>query len=497
MSSNCWSNGMPEIGIIGAGISGLCAAVQLQQKLKITSFTIFEKNADVGGTWLNNMYPGCEVDVPGHFYSYSFEPNPNWSVNYPPQSEILEYINGVARKYNIYEHIKFQREVKTLTWNGSLKKWIVRYGTISNSDDETQTFDIIVIASGGLRCPHIPNELLAFTGPVMHTAEWNDQIELKKKKVAVIGSGASAIQVIPNIVNDVQTLHCYQRSPAYVFPRFQFTFPNFLVILFHYIPVLTWLYRCLLFILFELFHQAFCYGTLWNEFIHTLATKYRQSELKGYEQLSNDLTPKYGFGCKRALISSQYYATMTRPNVRLHSSHIDKIVGRTIFTKDGTKEEVDVLILATGFNVQHYYSPIQIFGKDGQDVVKTWVDAEPRSYCGIISSSAPNLFALLGPNTGIIHNSALFMVECQVDFIINAICEMRRRNATVINLKVEAEDEFMDKFKGYMKNKAWYKENCGSWFANSRGVRTALWSDNCINYWRQTRTTAWSKFKIE
>ncbi|XP_037040327.1 FAD-binding monooxygenase ktnD-like [Bradysia coprophila] len=496
-SSNCWSNGVPEIGIVGAGMSGLCAAVQLRKKLAITSFTIFEKNTDVGGTWLNNTYPGCEVDVPGHFYSYSFEPNPNWSVNYPPQREILEYIKGVARKHQIYEHIKFQQEVKTISWNVHLKKWIVRYITAAKSDFETQMFDIIIMALGAFRIPHIPDECKAFTGPTIHTGEWNHGVALKNKKVAVIGSGASAIQVIPSIVDDVQTLHCYQRKPAYIYPRLQFAFPSVLKTFFRYIPLLMWLYRCIVFMRFELFHAAFYSGSLLNKILHAITKNYRRRELNSHKHLWNALTPKYGFGCKRVLTSEQYYAVMTRPNVRLHSSHIDKIVGRTIYTKNGTKQEVDVLVLATGFKVHEYCSPMQIFGKDGQNVLQTWAEKDPRSYYGIVYSSAPNLFSLLGPNTGLSHSSVLFMAECQVDFMINAVREMMRRNAMMINVKVAAEDEFMDKLRADMKNKVWNRENCGSWFANSRGVITTLWGDNCINYWRQTRSIDWSKFEIE
>ncbi|KAG4072847.1 hypothetical protein HA402_002590 [Bradysia odoriphaga] len=455
-------------------MSGLCAAIQLRKKLAITSFTIFEKNTDVGGTWLNNTYPGCEVDVPGHFYSYSFEPNPNWSVNYPAQPEILEYIKGVVRKHQIYEYIKFQHEVKMYSWNVHLKKWIVRYATTEKSDDETQMFDIMIMALGALNIPHIPDEYKAFSGPTMHTYEWNHGVALKNKNVAVIGSGASAIQVIASIVDDVQTLHCYQRKPAYVYPRFQFTFPTFLKAFFLYVPLLMWLYRCIIFMRFELFHAAFYSGSFANKFVHAITKNYRQSELKAHKHLRNGLTPKYGFGCKRVLTSERYYAAMTRPNVRLHSSHIEEIVGRSIYTKNGTKQEIDVLILATGFKVHEYFSPMRIFGKDGQSVLQTWVDKEPRSYYGIVFSYMPNLFALLGPNTGLSHSSVLFMIECQVDFMINVVREMMQRNATMMNVKVAAEDEFMDKLRWDMKNKVWNRENCGSWFANSRDVITTI-----------------------
>ncbi|KAG4072860.1 hypothetical protein HA402_002603 [Bradysia odoriphaga] len=490
---------MPEIGIIGAGMSGLCAAVQLQKKLAITSFTIFEKNPDVGGTWLSNTYPGCACDVASHLYSFSFELNPTWSENYSAQPEILDYVKDVARKHRIYEHIKFQHEVKTLTWNDHLKKWIVRYvnASIAKADDETQMFDIIVMAPGGLRIPHIPNELKAFTGPAMHTAEWNHQIDLKNKRVAVIGSGASAVQVIPSIVDDVQTLHCYQRKPPYIMPRAQFTFPNFLKKIFFYIPFIMWLYRCMIYVRHELLHKAFYAGSLFNKLAHALTKKYRQSELRAHKHLLDDLTPKYGFGCKRVILSEQYYAAMTRPNLHVHTSHIDKIVDRTICTKDGTKEEIDVLIMATGFKVHDYCSPMQVFGKDGQNLLQSWVDKEPRSYYGIVFNSSPNLFALLGPNTALGHSSVIFMIECQVNFMINAVREMMRRNAKVINLKVAAEDEFMDKLKADLKNTVWNSEDCGSWYVNGRGVITTLWGDNCTNYWRQTRTTDWSKFEIK
>ncbi|XP_037030697.1 FAD-binding monooxygenase ktnD-like isoform X1 [Bradysia coprophila] len=499
MSSNCWSNGKPEIGIIGAGMSGLCAAVQLQKKLAITSFTIFEKNADVGGIWLNNTYPGCECDSPSHLYSFSFDLNPNWSANYAPQPEILDYVKHVAEKHKIYEHIKFHHEVKALTWNEDLKKWIVRYANafIEKNDDEIQMFDIVVMAVGTFRIPCIPNELKTFSGPTMHTAEWNYEINLKNKKVAVIGSGASAVQVIPKIVNEVHTLHCYHRKPPYVIPRLQFTIPKFLKLFFFYIPFLMWLYRCLVFMLYELFQPAYYCGSFMNKLVYKVTKAYRQRELKKHEHLLNDLTPTYAFGCKRVTLTEGYYAAMTSPNVHLHSSHIDKIVDRTIYTKNGMKEEIDVLILATGFKVLEYWGPMQIFGKNSHNVLQSWIDKEPRSYYGIAFSSAPNLFALLGPNTVVGHNSVMFMVECQVNFMIKAVRKMMKRNAEVINLKVAAEDDFMDKLKANLKDTVWNREVCDSWFTNSRGVVTTLWGGNCTKYWRQTRTIDWSKFEIK
>lgn len=269
---------------------------------------------------------------------------------------------------------------------------------------------------------------------------------------------------------------------------------------------------------------------------HKWAKKHREKQLKNHKHLWNDVTPNYGLGCKRILMSEKYYAAIARPNFHLHTSHIDKIVDRTIYTKDGKKEEVDVsttiegnllrwimdlqlqvLILATGYKIQEYFSPMKIFGKGGENVLQTWMEKHPRSYYGITYSPAPNLFALLGPSTvrlwliellpkinfpklfsqALAHSSVIFMIECQVNFMIKSIREMMRRNVKVMNVKLSAENEFMDKLNADLKDTVWKKEDCGSWYVNARGDITTLWGDNCTNYWRQTKTIDWSKFEMK
>ncbi|KAJ6640763.1 Baeyer-Villiger monooxygenase [Pseudolycoriella hygida] len=422
------------------------------------------------------LYEGCACDVSSHLYSYSFELNPikndllqDWSANFSSQPEILDYLKNVANKHKLYQRICFQHEVKTITWNEEINKWIVKYVNLSleSPEEETQIFDLMICGTGALRLPYIPNEFKTFTGPTIHTGQWNNEIDLRNKKVAVIGSGASAVQVIPSIVDSVDTLHCYQRKPPYIIPRPQFDFPNFIKTVFFYLPFIMWLFRCFIYMFHELLHAAFISGSILNKMCNKITRMYRHNELKNHEHLIESLTPNYGFGCKRVIMSEQYYAAMARPNVHIHSSHVDKVVGQTIFTKDGSRETVDVLILATGFLVHGYFAPLQVFGKDGENILQTWA---------------------LG------HNSVLFMIECQVNFVVRAVREMMRQNAQVISVKVSAEEEFMDKLKADLKHTVWYNEKCGSWYANSRDVITTLWSGNCTSYWRQTANIDWSKF---
>jgi len=485
-----------DIAIVGAGMSGLCAAIQLKKQLGITDVTIYEKNIDVGGTWLNNTYPGCASDICSHLYSFSFELNPFWTSNFPSQPELLDYLKNVTNKHKIYEHIKFQHEVTVVSWNETLCKWIVKFVNLStpNAEEETKTFDILINAPGVVRVPLIPNEFKSFTGPTMHTAEWNHEIEIKNKKVAVIGTGASAIQVIPSIIDTVDTLHCYQRKPPFILERRSYPFSSYIKNMFFYFPFIMWLYRCFIFLFNELIYKAFVPGTFWNKTAIKWAQKYRQDQLKDHKHMWDDMAPKYGFGCKRVLVSDDYYSAIAHPNIRLHTSHIEKVVNQTIYTKDGLKEEIDVLILATGFRVHDYFAPMQVYGKDGVDIRKEWTDKWPESYYGIVYSNLPNFFVLLGPNTGLGHNSAVFMIECQVDYLVKAIQEMANRNAKFINVKTSAVDAFMEKVKCDLSSTIWGKENCGSWYGNSRGEITILWGENCISYWRETRNPDWSKF---
>ncbi|KAJ6640762.1 Baeyer-Villiger monooxygenase, partial [Pseudolycoriella hygida] len=353
--------------------------------------------------------------------------------------------------------MKFEHEVKRVSWNEELGQWILQYVNLSvpNMEEQTQIFDIIINAPGALRIPLIPDQFEAFKGPTIHTAEWNHEIELKNKKVAVIGSGASAVQVIPSIVDSVETLHCYQRKPPYILPRAQCSFPGSVKFIFRHFPVVMRLFRYIIFTVHELLYSAFRPGSLMYRLISRVSKAYRQNVLKNHKHLWDDLTPKYTIGCKRVILSEQYYPAMARPNVQLHTSPIDNIVDQTIYTKDGSKNEIDVLILATGFRVSDYFGPLEVIGKGGKNILKSWMDDRPRSYYGVSFCDTPNYFYLLGPNTVLGHNSVIFMIECQVNFILNAISEMMKRKAKVLNLKLSAEEEFMNQIDADMKTTVW------------------------------------------
>jgi cation diffusion facilitator CzcD-associated flavoprotein CzcO len=465
--------------------------------LGLTSFTIFETNKDVGGTWLTNTYPGCACDVRSHLYSYSFELNPDWSESYSPQPEIWQYIKKVAQKYDLYPHIKFETEVKSMSWVESKNQWkVVTVDKNSNQAEEAKYFDIVINGPGALRLPNVPEQFKSFKGPMIHSAEWDPTVDLDNKIVGIIGSGASAVQIIPSIVKNVKELHVYQRKPAYVIPRPQTPFSKFTKAIFFYFPFITWLYRCFIFLTAEFLHPAFKKNS-WMSFLGTkYSTRLITSQLPGRDDLQKQLTPKFSFGCKRLLISSDYYPALGQPHVKLHSQPIKSVEDQSILTEDGHLQKLDVLILATGYRVHDYFGPMQIYDKNGDDVLKSWKSTVPMTYYGIVSSGAPNHFILLGPNTALGHNTVVYMIECQVNFSVSVIREMMKRDAKYVCVKKRAEEKFMNWIQTELKDTVWGGTTCGSWYANDRGVITTLWPENCISYWNKTKNVNFSHFEF-
>jgi len=487
----------PMICIIGAGFSGLCAAIKLKTELGLNSFVIYEGNSDVGGTWYSNTYPGCACDVPSHLYSFSFELNPDWSQNYSAQPEILDYLRKVTRKYELYSQIKFQTHVKSSIWVESIKKWKVTTVNKNSNQEEEQLFDLVVSGPGALRLPHVPSEFKAFKGPWCHSAEWDHSIDLKNKVVGIVGSGTSAVQIIPSIVPDVKELHVFQRRPAWVVPRQQFEFSKFVKTLFAYIPFFMLLYRSYIYVKNEFRYYAFKA----NSNIAKLAIKGSIKQLK--RQIPDDkdlqiaMTPKFQFGCKRLMLTNDYYPALNRSHCTVHSAKIEKVNDHSITMENGMTQKLDVLILATGFLVQDFFAPLQVTGTNSTNILQKWKESEPRLYYGIVSSETPNYFVLLGPNTALGHNTVVFMIECQVEFMINVVREMLKRDAKYVAVKEDAEEVYMKSMKDQMAKTVWGTEKCGSWYANDAGIITALWPKNCTSYWRETRTVDFSKFNFK
>ncbi|KAF9582021.1 hypothetical protein BGW38_000767 [Lunasporangiospora selenospora] len=478
----------PVVAIIGAGFSGLCAAIRLKTQLNISTYQVFELEPDVGGTWWSNTYPGAACDVASINYQFSFEPNYDWSHRYAPQPEIWAYLRRVAKKYDVYEKIRFRTEITHVEWHQDRQKWILDYLNLATGEKSMMEADIVFSGTGPLRIPQIPKQFEAFEGPKWHTAQWNHSYDLTNKRVAVIGSGASAIQVVPAIVDKVKTLEFYQRTPTYIVPRHNGAYNKLWKIAFRYVPFFH-------FIMFKLnyWSSEFTINIFSNRWVHKLprmvttvmAWFFRIWQVRN-KVLRAKLTPKYEMGCRRIVVSSEYFPALVKKNVNVHTESISEVKGNTLILKDGSVQEVDCLVLATGFKVQDMIPPKFLIGKNGADLNEKW-GVNPRTFYGITGADIPNLFFLLGPNTGLGHNSVLFMIETQVDYAIKAISYMMANNLSTIEVKASAVDEFTKDLDEQMQHKVW-SSNCKSWYQNDEGRVTALWWGSCSQYWRRLRT---------
>ncbi|CAL8069130.1 unnamed protein product [Orchesella dallaii] len=484
-----------SFSLLITSFSGVCVAVQLRKQLNIESYTVFDENRDVGGTWLVNTYPGCACDIPSHLYSYSFEPNPNWSKVYSGQEEIWEYLRNVAKKYDVYANIKFNHRVISAEWDEKIGKWLVKVLDKPNNKEEIYIFDILISSAGALRVPNYPQQFEAFEGPKMHSAVWDSSIELKDKVVAIVGSGASAVQIIPEIVDKVKQLVVYQRNAAWVIPRTQFPFSSYTKWAFANIPGVQWSLRNLIFWSNEMYISAFGINTIMGK-IAVMLGNYQLNRQVSDPELREKLTPKYPLGCKRVTPSNEYYPALGKPNVTLITSKITDVTKDSITNEDGTCVQPDVLILATGFKVQDFFAPLNITSKGGEDLLKKWKKEGPCAYMGIACHSTPNAFFILGPNTGLGHNSIVFTIECQVNWMIKVIEEMSKRNASVVSIKKSAEDEYMDSILTSMKTTVWGTYDCGSWYADHRGVITALWPESLVSYYNRTKDVNFSHMEF-
>ncbi|KAK3809908.1 MAG: monooxygenase [Linnemannia elongata] len=477
----------PVVCIIGSGFSGMCAAIRLQTQLNLKTYTIFELEPELGGTWWSNTYPGCACDVKSINYQFSFEPNYEWSKTYAGQQEIWEYQRRVAKKYNLYEKIRFRTEVTHAEWYEDLQQWVLDWTNHNTGEIGQTNADVVFSGMGPLRVPQIPKQFEAFEGPKWHTAQWNHDYDLAGKRVAVVGSGASSIQVVPAIVDKVKKLEFYQRSATYIVPRRNATNSALWKFLFKYIPFIHFLYYKLTYWSNEFIIRVF--STKWQHALTRrvamlLAWSYRFYQIRD-KQLRIKLTPNYILGCRRIVVSSDYYPALARKNVRVHTATIKDVKGQTLMLSDGSRQEVDALVLATGFHVQDILAEGFVIGKDKCDLFKVW-GQDPKTYYGITSAETPNMFFLLGPNTGLGHNSVLFMIETACEYAIMAISHMMNKNLSSIQATPKACKDFVEEVEEKMKDMVW-SSNCKSWYQNEQGKVTALWWSTCTHYWWRLR----------
>ena len=467
-----------RVAILGSGFAGLGMAIKLREA-GIDDFVILEKADAIGGTWRDNHYPGCACDVPAHLYSYSFAPNPDWSEAYAPQPEIRAYIERVAARYRLRPFVRFGAEVVAAELDESDATWTVR-----TADGRAFVADVVVAAGGGLSRPAVPElpGLPRFAGPTWHSATWNHDVPLAGKTVAVVGTGASAIQFVPKIAPEVAKLHLFQRTPAWVLPREDHTFTATERALFR-VPAIRWLYRQRLYWRHELRAIPFTIEPRILKWAEKMAIRNLHHHVKD-PALRAKLTPDYVMGCKRILMSNDYYPALARPNVEVVTDGIREVTSTGIVTADGAERAVDAIIFGTGFQVHDYLGPVKVIGRGGVDLAATWRKSA-EAYLGTTVAGFPNLFTLIGPNTGLGHNSIIFMVECQVRYVMSALRAMKAGDYALVEPRADVQRRFNERVQERLAGTVW-ASGCKSWYQDAAGKNTTLWPGSTAEFMLRT-----------
>ena len=471
-----------EVLIAGAGFSGLCMAIQLREA-GIESFLVVEKAEEIGGTWWANRYPGCACDIPSHLYSFSFARNPEWTRMFAGQAEILEYLKECARRYGILPKIRLRAPLREATWDEREGVWHAVVG-----DGQRIDARVLVSGMGALHIPRYPDlkGLECFRGPAFHSAEWDAAVDLAGKKVAVIGTGASAVQIVPQIAPQAERLYVFQRTPAWILPRPDGPISERRRRMFRRVPAATWAFRTLLFWRLE----AFVGGFLGNRWMRERGAKMARRHLESQvadARLRSALTPKYEFGCKRVLISSDFYPAMARPNVELVTAPIEEVRAASIVTGDGVERPVDAMVYGTGFRATEILRGICIVGRGGVEIHEAWKE-RISAFLGITVSGFPNFFLLLGPNTGLGHNSVVLMIEAQVRYVMSCLRLMRKRECRVMEVREGSQQGFVADLRERLRGTVWESGGCRSWYLDERtGESPALWPGSVLAYRRRTR----------
>lgn len=479
--------------IIGSGFAGLGMGIELQRRG--VDFVILEKADEIGGTWRDNTYPGCACDVPSHLYSFSFEPKATWSKLFSPQPEILDYLKGVTDKYGLRRHIRFGSHVDRAHWDDADSRWHVF--TTTGCEYVAQ---FLISGAGALHIPRLPDidGMDEFAGAAFHSAQWDDGVDLTGKRVAVIGTGASAIQIVPELVRDdakVARVQLYQRTPPWVVPRPNSPFPKALLTAFKVVPGLRRGVR-----------TAIYWGLEGLGFAMTRRPSLlRAVELVGRwnirhgvrdKELRRKLTPSYRAGCKRILYAPNYYQAVANPKADLITERIDRITAGGIVTADGVEHACDVIIYATGFHVTDSYTFVDIKGPGGEDLVDRWNREGVVAHRGIAVADMPNLFFLLGPNTGLGHTSVVFMIEAQIHYVAEAIAAVDDVGAQALAPTRAAQDRFNGDLQRRLGGSVWNTGGCRSWYLDEHGVNRTLWSGMTWQYWRATRRLRGSEYRF-
>ncbi|MGQ0697833.1 MAG: flavin-containing monooxygenase [Panacagrimonas sp.] len=471
-----------DVLIVGTGFAGLGMAIKMKEE-GMQDFAILERAQDVGGTWRDNNYPGCACDVQSHLYSFSFEQNPDWSRMFAKQGEIWAYLRACSEKYGLGPHLRFGADVNGANWDDSKGQW-----NVSTRDGRTFTARVLISGMGGLSNPTIPQikGMENFRGEQFHSAQWRHDLDLSGKRIAVIGTGASAIQFVPQIQKLAARVDLYQRTPPWIVPKPDRAISAIERSLFKRFPVLQDLYRKAIYWMLEARVLGFTVDPRLMKLFGLVATGHLRRQVKN-PVLREKLTPSYTIGCKRILISDDYYPALTQPNVEVITDGVKEIRANSVIAADGSEREIDLIIWGTGFHAADPVPRGVFHGRDGVDILDTWKDGA-EAYKGTTVAGFPNLFFIVGPNTGLGHSSMVFMIESQVRYIAEALKAMCLRHAHTVEVKPAAQRKYNNRLQSRIGKAVWNTGGCQSWYLDQNGRNVTLWPGATWQFRMQTRS---------
>jgi cation diffusion facilitator CzcD-associated flavoprotein CzcO len=468
-----------EVAIVGAGFGGLGMAIRLKQE-GIADFVLLERSADVGGTWWANSYPGCQCDIPSNLYSFSFARH-DWDRAYPMRDQILEYLRGCARRFDVLQHTRLNCELLGATWIADEQHWELE------TSDGRLAARVLVAAPGLLSEPWHPAlpGLERFQGSAFHTARWDHGDDLTGKRVALLGSGATAVQVVPNIQPRLAELHLFQRTPPWVVPHFDHPIRPRLRELYRRLPALQRLSRAGIYAVRETFVPGI---TRDRRFLkgQAIAARMHLRRQVPDPELRQRLTPDYHIFCKRIILSNDWYPAIQAPNVDIVSSGVREVRERSVVDNDGIEREIDTLIFATGFRPAELPIAERVRGRDGSSLAEVWAGS-PQAYLGTTVSGFPNLLLFYGPNLNLGHSSIVYMLESQGNYAIDALRTMRSRGAAEFEVRAEAQDAYNEEIQDRLSRTVWNTGGCGSWYFDGNGRNSIQWPGFTFEFRRRTR----------
>jgi cation diffusion facilitator CzcD-associated flavoprotein CzcO len=477
-----------DVAIIGTGFSGLGMAMRLKLE-GMRDFVVLERASDLGGTWRDNTYPGCQCDVPSHLYSFSFAPNPNWSRAFSMRQEIWNYLRDCARRFGVMPHIRFNHAVTMSCWIEDAQHWRIE------TTEGAFTARVLVAGMGGLAEPSIPPlpGLERFQGVYFHSATWKHDHDLKDRRVAVVGTGASSIQLVPRIQPEVGRMFLFQRTPPWIMPHRDRAIDAWKSRLYTRLPATQSAVRGTIYWSREGFVPFFLHQRL-SELPRRIAIAHLARQVRDPE-LRARLTPDYAVGCKRILISSDFYPALQQPNVTVVTAGIREIRERSIVSTDGTDCEVDTIIFGTGFHVTDPPFAEHIRGRHGKLMAEVFAGS-PQAHRGTTVAGFPNLFLLLGPNTGLGHTSVVVMAEAQIKYIMEALKFMRKNEVTSVDTRAWAQAEYNRRLQQRLQETVWNAGGCASWYIDATGKNTTIWPTYTWKYRRSTRRFDPSEYQL-